>query len=329
MMREITITTNKLIPGPHGLDIWAWEVPVYLFLGGLAAGLLILACLMIIRNKSSKYSATSLLIIPAIPVLISVGMTALFLDLSHKLYVWRFYTAFKPTSVMSWGAWILVFIYPLSFLLIAATYRKSYPALSKKIDEQIKSILPGFAFKTFEWIINFSETRRKGLAKTALPFGLMLGVYTGVLLSNFVARPFWNSSVLGPLFLVSGISTGAAFILLFSKEHVERLLMTKIDITLIITEIVLIAMYIMGLLNSTESHQNAVKLILGGSLTPVFWSLFFVMGLVLPGVLEIMELKGKKIPALLPAVMILIGGLVLRFIITHGGQITFYTAQAW
>ena len=37
-------------------------------------------------------------------VLLSLGMLALFLDLEHKLYVWRLYTTFQPTSPMSWGA---------------------------------------------------------------------------------------------------------------------------------------------------------------------------------------------------------------------------------
>ncbi len=45
-------------------------------------------------------------------VLLSLGMLALFLDLEHKLYVWRLYTTFEPLSPMSWGAWILVLVYP-------------------------------------------------------------------------------------------------------------------------------------------------------------------------------------------------------------------------
>ena len=44
---------------------------------------------------------------------ISLGMLALFLDLEHKLYVWRLYLTFKPLSPMSWGAWILMLVYPV------------------------------------------------------------------------------------------------------------------------------------------------------------------------------------------------------------------------
>jgi hypothetical protein len=40
--------------------------------------------------------------------------------------------------------------------------------------------------------------------------GVGLGIYTGILLNTMVARPLWNSAILGPLFLVSGLSAGAA-----------------------------------------------------------------------------------------------------------------------
>jgi protein NrfD len=43
-----------------------------------------------------------------------------------------------------------------------------------------------------------------------LVLGVALGIYTGILLNTMVARPLWNSAILGPLFLVSGLSAGAA-----------------------------------------------------------------------------------------------------------------------
>ena len=44
-------------------------------------------------------------------MLLNAGMGALFLDLTHKLYVWRIYTTFQPTSPMSWGSWVLLLVY--------------------------------------------------------------------------------------------------------------------------------------------------------------------------------------------------------------------------
>ena len=43
-------------------------------------------------------------------------MGGLFLDLEHKLFLFRFYTTFQPASPMSWGAWILLLVYPVLLL---------------------------------------------------------------------------------------------------------------------------------------------------------------------------------------------------------------------
>jgi protein NrfD len=160
------------------------------------------------------------------------------------------------------------------------------------------------------------------VAKMTIPIGVILGVYTGILLNSLVARPFWNSAIMGPLFLVSGASTGAAIIILFSKNHKERNFFSKIDLGLIGLELALIVLFVIGMLTSTAVSHNAIKLILGGPLTAAFWSIVVVMGLSVPAFLEILELKGKEIPVFISAGLVLVGGLALRFIITEAGQIS-------
>ena len=52
-----------------------------------------------------------------------------------------------------------------------------------------------------------------------MALGVVLGIYTGILLSAFGARPLWNSAVLGLLFLISGLSSAAAFVHMVAKDH--------------------------------------------------------------------------------------------------------------
>ena len=52
--------------------------------------------------------------------------------------------------------------------------------------------------------------RISALGWTNIVLGVGLGIYTGILLNTMVARPLWNSAILGPLFLFSGLSAGAA-----------------------------------------------------------------------------------------------------------------------
>lgn len=323
-MHEITITTNKMNPmvDPN-LHIWGLDVSIYLFLGGLTAGILVIASLMILWKKSSAFNlATNRLMLFA-PILLSIGMFFLWLDLENPFKVWRFYATFRVTSPMSWGSWILLLIYPLNFLLILSTFRQGYPKVYAWLETKLRS----FSFTAkhmgkFHRLFGFSERHRELFAKIMIPAAVLLGIYTGILLSAFGARPFWNTSLLGPLFLVSGLSTAAALIILFSRESEERHFFTRVDLGLIFVELAVFGLLIIGMLTSSLQQGKAVQLILGGPFTAYFWVFIIGIGLLLPAFLKIIELKGKEIPASIAAAMVLLGGFVMRVVIVEAGQIS-------
>jgi formate-dependent nitrite reductase membrane component NrfD len=151
-------------------------------------------------------------------------------------------------------------------------------------------------------------------------YSIILGIYTGILLSAFNARPLWNTSILGPLFLASGMSAGAATIMVLSKSHEERRLFGKIDLILIGIELFLIIHMFMGFFASTQVQIEAARLFLGGPYTVSFWIFAVILGMILPAMLEIMELRKYPVPAILPALLVLFGSVMLRFIIVYAGQ---------
>ena len=130
------ITTTRLNPHVDPvLTVWGWEIPVYLFVGGLVAGMMIIAGVNMLRLAKGQrtedfYSVQS----PILGfLLLSLGMFALFLDLEHKLYVFRLYMTFEPLSPMSWGSWILLLVYPV--LIISALIRlpQAWPWLGERL----------------------------------------------------------------------------------------------------------------------------------------------------------------------------------------------------
>jgi formate-dependent nitrite reductase membrane component NrfD len=309
-MKEELFVSGRDIPfiDPY-LNIWHWQIPLYLFLGGLAAGIMFFAGLFLIMGKEKEMETTVKWATFLVPVALVLGLFALFLDLKHQLYFWRLYTTVRIESPMSWGAWTLMFITPLSFIWVA-TY--------------MKEAIPGW-----HWRLNILEKAealaikyRKVMAWMMMMLAIVLGVYTGILLSAFNARPLWNTSILGPLFLVSGLSTGLAAIMWMSKSHYERKVLSKIDIILIGIELFLIVHLFMGFLAATEVQIEAAQLFLGGQFTTTFWVFVVILGLIFPALLEILELVGYKIPIWIPALMILFGGLVFRFVMVEAGQIT-------
>ena len=309
-MKEELIVSGRLnqLVDPH-LNIWHWQIPLYLFLGGMAAGILAIAALYFIRGREKDYRTAVKLTPFLAPVLLISGLIALFIDIRHKLFFWQLYTNIKLQSPMSWGAWTLMVITPVSFIWCAL---------------HIKDIFPGWDWK-FKWLYSleaFFNKYKKTLAWVMLIYAIMLGIYTGILLSAFNARPLWNTSILGPLFLASGLSAGAAATLILSKNKAERKQFARIDLVIIGIELFLIIHMFMGFLASTQVQIEAAKMFLGGPYTMPFWIFVVILGMVFPSILEIMELKKFHIPSIVPPILVIFGSLMLRFIIVYAGQVS-------
>ncbi|MFA5974066.1 MAG: NrfD/PsrC family molybdoenzyme membrane anchor subunit [Lentimicrobiaceae bacterium] len=311
-MREELFVSGRNIPNidPY-LNIWHWQIPIYLFLGGLAAGILFLAGVFTILGKEKEMQATVKWAPFIVPFALIIGLFMLFLDLKHKLYFWQLYTTIRLQSPMGWGAWVLMIITPISLLWSATYLREVFP----KWDWKFKFLY------TFEaWAIK----NRKLIAWPMVIYAVILGIYTGILLSAFNARPLWNTALLGPLFLVSGMSSGAAAIMWISKSHTEKLIIGRLDLLFIIIELFFIVHMIMGSLAGSQVQIDAISILIGGQFTVSFWIFVVLLGLVFPAVLETMELMGFRIPTIIPVLLVLFGGLIFRFIMVEAGQITRY-----
>lgn len=234
-------------------------------------------------------------------------MFALFLDLEHKFYVWRLYTTFQITSAMSWGSWILVLVYPI--LLINAILKP-----------------PKFLEDKFPQIVNWKKYLHdrpillKNLGIVTMFFGAGIGLYTGVLLSSLGARPLWSSSILWLLFLISGLSSAAAFVHVIAKDVFERELLAKADNAFLIIELFVIALFIIGLKTATEVQANAADLLLSGQFASSFWVFVIGIGIVIPLIIQLLAVNHKVKHTALAPLMVIIGGLILRFIIVAAGQ---------
>ncbi len=311
MEEELIISGRNNYRVDPTLNIWHWEIPFYLFVGGLAAGILFFASFYYISGKQKEYPAAVKIAPMITPFLLIIGLIALFLDLNHKAYFWRLYTTIRLESPMSWGAWTLMVVTPLSFIWSAI---------------HLKEVFPKWDWK-FAWLNKleaFFIKYKRPLAWIMVVYSVLLGIYTGVLLSAFNARPLWNTSILGPLFLASGLSAGAAVIVLFSKSEIERKLFSKIDIIIIGAELFFIIHMFMGLLASTQVQIEAAQLFLDGPYTLPFWIFVVFLGMLVPALLEFLELRGQKIPVIIPVFLILMGNVMLRFIIVYAGQSSRY-----
>jgi formate-dependent nitrite reductase membrane component NrfD len=305
-MTEILSTrANQLVdPSVH---VWGWEIPVYLFLGGWVAGVMVLSGYFLWHGRHKRRSCVCVSLPLLAIVVLSLGMGALFLDLEHKLYTWRLYLTFMPWSPMSWGAWILILVYPV---LVAMSLVRP-PAL-----------LAAFFPILDDWsaALNRHPRALKVLAATSMASGAALGIYTGILLSALGARPFWSSALLGPLFLASGLSAGAAFAHMVARDREESVALARADNAFLIVELALIGLLLIGLGTASEAHAEAARLVLGGPYTAVFWVFVVGMGILVPLLIQGLAVSHRIAHTPVAPLLVMLGGLALRFVIVYAGQ---------
>jgi len=318
-MNELTTTRANPLVDP-GLHVWHGEVAGYLFLGGLVAGIMILAGLTLRLRPDEPRSTTSALLPWSAPLLLSVGMFFLWLDLENPWNAFRFYLVFRPAAPMSWGSWILLGVYPVSLALAWAMtplgFRRAALAWVRTRAGERWPRLATVAETADGWL----GARREALGTANVLAGVGLGVYTGLLLGTMSARPLWNSAILGPLFLTSGLSTGAAFLLLWRLDDGERIRLARLDMALIAVELGILAIWLTGLATGGAASRAAAHAVLGGPWTTAFWTLVVTLGLLVPLAAEGLEIRQGRVPGRVAALLVLLGGFALRWILVYAGQ---------
>jgi formate-dependent nitrite reductase membrane component NrfD len=308
----------------HGVE-WGLPVVVYLYLGGLSAGVFVLSSfLAYLRDERLDSLAAAGAVFAPIPLY--VGLIMLLFDLESPLRFWRLFATVEWTSPMSVGSWLL-----LLFSLIATVYALLW------LPERLTRIKIG----KLTLSLPAQRDRLRGIVSAiGFPLGLGVGIYTGVLLGAVPARPFWNTPMVAMLFLTSALSTATAVLLLVSNWHArrgasetfrrERKILYSADVLLILLEVLLIVPYILHNSLSTASQAESLKLILGGKYTGIFWYGFIGMGLLVPLVLETIDLLPEisrrprafhiRFLGYLSAVLVLGGGFLLRYVFVYAGQ---------
>ena len=289
---------------------WGWWVILYFFFGGIAAGSYFIGTLIDLVGaerdrpiaKVAYYIAFPLVAICGILLIVYLGRPESFCHMFIQSNTGL--PMFKYWSPMSVGVWALLLFGALSGVSFVGALAEDGKFGLRRFSNLAQQLHHGPIGMLFE------------VAGTAI--GFFIASYTGVLLTA-TNQPLWSdSNLIGALFLASAASTGIAAILLalsFARpappDSVESL--ERTDRWAMLLELVLLIVFVASLGSLAPALVASIYgiLLLAGTL---------VIGVIIPLVLSWRTHPLGASNTVVAAVLVLVGGLILRYAIVMGGQ---------
>jgi len=267
-----------------------WMVVVYFFLGGLGAGAFLLSVAANYWRQELKPVAKTASVVA--PIAVAIGLFFLWLDLGMPFRVWRLFLSFNPRSALSWGVWFLNIFFALSLI-------NAWLSLKGQTD------------------------KAKGVAYLGVPFAVLVGAYTGVLLGQSPGSALWHSALIPVLFLNGGLISGIAAAIIFSVKQESGELLSKLGKVvawLVVLELGLLIVELLALFNGGTEGVEAANALLAGEFSLLFIGVEVVLGALIP---LLILLRSKVSPAALAvaSALVLVGVFTMRYVIVIGGQV--------
>ena len=277
---------------------WTWQIPIYFWLGGLAAGVQLFTTLANVLghkdealSRIGRYTALAAMILSPILLIWDLGRPERFYNMMR---IW------KLRSPMSNQTWSLVAYGNLSGLI--ATRQAAEDGLLGRnfLSRLLVKVIPA-----------------RLLSVLALPVALFVGSNTGTLLSA-TSVPIWarNWALMGPTFLASGVSTALSYLSLvlhlgrWGEKKTLHVLRRAERLTLLLeTALIAASLLRMGRWGKPLFSKEIGPVFVGGAL---------LTGIAAPFALLFgKETRGKSI---LASVLVLLGGLAFRFAVVLAGR---------
>ena len=286
---------------------WTWEVPVYFWLGGLGAGAHLISTVAQLLGWKDKafFRATRYTVL----VTMILSPILLIMDLGRPERFYNMLRIVKLRSPMSTGSWALSIFGGLSGLI--ATHQAAEDGLLGRDNVLVrlaKALIP-----------------HRLLSIVALPIGLYVGAYTGILLGA-TSIPMWarNVVLMGPTFLSSALSTGLSAISFvlhlggWGERRTLEALRRAERISLVIEA---------GLIAASLARMGRWgKPLYSKELAPLFFGGTILGGILAP--FALLSGRESRPRGLLASVLALLGGLALRFAMIEGGRLSARDPQA-
>ena len=294
---------------------WNWIIAIYLFMAGLSAGSILIGIGLRWYSKDQAVESAILKAAAIIsPVAISLGLACLVFDLTKPFHFWLILINYNLSSVMSIGVLALLAYSPIGIAYSLIVLRDELPKWKL-----------GFLVPVAKALLPF----RKAIEVVLFVLAIGVGAYTGFLISAMNAYPMLNTAVLPALFLVSGLSAGAAAnaivaLVMFNTGSQDQALgkMHGLELPVMLSEMMFLFMLFCALYFKGGAAAAALASLTTGVWASVFWIGVVGIGFAIPLLSMLMPAQARHSKGVMIAVACcsLTGVLALRHFVLYAGQ---------
>ncbi|AIA69806.1 cytochrome c nitrite reductase subunit NrfD [Pectobacterium atrosepticum] len=308
--------------------VWDWPIAVYLLLVGISSGMVSLSLLLRHYVPTEYHGSNRVIKATAIvaPLAVILGLVILIFHLTKPLTFWYLMVFYNPTSIMSLGVMLFQVYFVVMLLWLITLYHDVW--LTQLETVWHRPALAARARRLTAIIVKNAAV----IENLLLVLAILLGCYTGFLLSALKSFPLLNNPILPVLFLVSGTTSGIAVILLASAwgrhtsgNSLSLHFIHRVETPVVYAELFLLLAFFVGLLLGGGQKVVAAQTALSGFWGSVFWIGIIGIGIVIPSIANRVRKpsahsgKGQVITL---AVMSLFGVFLLRLFVLYAGQMT-------
>ncbi len=299
------LTQGLVVTGMRDVVSWGMYIFTFAFFVGLSAGGLIMASAAELFGIRSLRPLSRIGVMTAAACVLVAAMMII-PDLGKPARVWELFRYPNWRSPLVWDVIIIVVYFCFASAdLIVMTRRGIAPGRRGRI--------------------------LRMMALVGLPAAVMLHTITAWIFGLQISRPWWNTALMAPVFVVSAILSGTALVALVAlaarrfgrlelpDETVSAL--RKLIITAICVELYMVgADYVTILWGNVPSERAALDMILpGGSWQWVFWLEWIAGGLFPLILLSLPRLRRRPGMMALASVLVLVGVYAFRIELVDGG----------
>ncbi|BES83705.1 cytochrome c nitrite reductase subunit NrfD [Pectobacterium araliae] len=308
--------------------VWDWPIAVYLLLVGISAGMVSLSLLLRHYVPTEYHGSNRVIKATAIvaPLAVILGLVILIFHLTKPLTFWYLMVFYNPTSIMSLGVMLFQVYFVAMLLWLITLYHGVWLTQLEAVWHR-----PALAVRARK-LTTIIVKNTAVIENLLLVLAILLGCYTGFLLSALKSFPLLNNPVLPVLFLVSGTTSGIAVMLLASAwgRHTSgnsRSLhfIHRVETPVVYAELFLLCAFFVGLLLGGGQKVVAAQTALSGFWGSVFWIGVIGIGIVIPSLVNRVRKPSAhsgKGQVMTLAGMSLFGVFLLRLFVLYAGQMT-------